>query len=386
MRRLAFLVAAPLLLGAAPPTLGGQLAQAQREAKAAAARATKLEQAAAGAADEVERLRRERLAAAAAIAAAEAEIDAATAALAKARAALALQQARLAAARAPVAALLAGIVSIGREPPLLALADGGSIDELVRVRALLDSTMPVIQQRSTALRAEVAAGRRLAAAATTARSALSGSRQRLLQRQQTFAALERRAAARSERLSGAAIGEGDRFLAADDQAGLLGTEAGSQRAALANARRIAALGLSVPRPFAAEPGNAARPLAYSLPSSATVIDGLGSVSPAGVRARGLRLATGRGAALTAPAAGTIMFAGPFREHDGVIIIDHGGGWTSLLLAAATPLKRGARVARGELLGTALGPITVELRERGRPRSAALIAGSSAALSNGTQPR
>lgn len=389
MRRIAFLVMAPLLLSAAPPprsTLGSAVAAAQAEAKQAQARAARLERAAAGAAGTRARLRGERIAAAAGIAAAEADIDAATAVLAKARAALALQQARLARERAPVAALLAGIVSIGREPPLLALADGASVDELVRVRALLDTTMPVIQRRSAALQAEVEAGRRLTVAAASARAALTVSRQRLAERQQRFAALERRAATRGQRLTGAALGEEDRFLAADDQAGLLAAEAVSQGAALANARRVAALGLSPARPFRAEPGGIARPLDYSLPSAAAVIDGLGSISPAGVRARGLRLATPRGAALIAPAAGTIMFAGPYREHDGVIIIDHGGGWTSLLLGAATRLKRGARIARGERFGSALGPVTVELREKGQPRSPALIAGSSAALSNGAQPR
>ena len=389
MRRVAFLLAAPLLLSAAPPprpTLGSALAEAQGEAKAAQARAAKLEQAAAGVSDEQSRLRAQRLAAAAGIDAAEAEIDAATASLARARAALALQQARLAKERAPVAALIAGIVSIGREPPLLALADGGSVEELVRVRALLDTTMPLIQRRSAALAAEVEAGRRLTVAAVSARAALTASRQHLAERQLHFAALERQAGLRGQRFAGAALGEEDRFLAADDQVGLLGDEATNQGAALANARRVAALGLSPARPFAAEAGGVFRGLAYSLPASADVIDGLGSVSPAGVRSRGLRLATPRGAELIAPADGTIAFAGPYREHDGVIIIDHGGGWTSLLLGAATPLARGARVSRGDRLGSALGPVTVELRERGQPRSPALIAGSSQSLSNGARSR
>ena len=232
----------------------------------------------------------------------------------------------------------------------------------------------------------VEAGRRLTAVAATARAALTASRQHRAERQQRFAALERQAALRGQQLAGAALGEEDRFLAADDQVGLLGDEATNRGAALANARRVAALGLSPARPFVAEPGGVSRGLAYSLPASADVIDGLGSVSPAGVRSRGLRLATLRGAPLIAPADGTIAFAGPYREHDGVIIIDHGGGWTSLLLGAATPLARGARVARGQPLGKALGPVTVELREKGQPRSPALIAGSSQSLSNAARSR
>ena len=58
-----------------------------------------------------------------------------------------------------------------------------------------------------------------------------------------------------------------------------------------------------------------------------------------------------------PADGTIVFAGPFRGHDGVVIIDHGGGWMSLLSGVATPIgARATGSARGEPLGRALGPI------------------------------
>ena len=377
MRRFALLLIVPLLLGAAPPpTLGSALAGARAEAKAAEARAARLEQAAAGASDEQSRLRAQRLAAAAAIDAAEANIDAATAALARARAALTLQQARLAQQRAPVAALLAGVISVGREPPLLALVGGRSVEEMVRVRALLDATMPLIKRRSAALAAEVEAGRRLAAAAAAARADLTASRQSLAQRQQRFAALETAAAARSQRFSGAALGEEDRVLASGEQVAFLGGAAAAQRAALANARRVAALGLSLPRPIAPDSRADTAPLAYQLPSAAPVSGGLGAVSPAGVRARGLVLATSRRVPLTVPADGTIVFAGPYREHDGVIIIDHGHGWTSLLLNAATARKRGDRVARGDPLGPALGPVTLELRQHGTPRSPALIAGSS----------
>ena len=55
---------------------------------------------------------------------------------------------------------------------------------------------------------------------------------------------------------------------------------------------------------------------------------------------GLTLATARGAPVTVPASGTIRFSGPFRSYDAVVIIDHGGGWMSLLLNVASPLQAG----------------------------------------------
>ena len=126
--------------------------------------------------------------------------------------------------------------------------------------------------------------------------------------------------------------------------------------------------------------------AYSLPVAATLSDGIGSVSPAGIVSRGLKFDTPRGAAVIAPADGKILFAAPYRGQDGLVIIGHGGGWTSLLLGVASDKPKGSEVRRGELLGRALGPVGVELRRNGQPVSPALIAASSVPLSNGSENR
>jgi septal ring factor EnvC (AmiA/AmiB activator) len=78
----------------------------------------------------------------------------------------------------------------------------------------------------------------------------------------------------------------------------------------------------------------------------------------------------------------VRFAGPFREYDGVVIIDHGGGWMTLIVNAASSVARGSKVAAGQPLGRALGPIQVELSHSGQHRSPALIAGSSERMSKG----
>ena len=53
----------------------------------------------------------------------------------------------------------------------------------------------------------------------------------------------------------------------------------------------------------------------------------------------------------------VRFAGPFRDYDGVLIIDHGGGWMSLIVNVATTLAgRATRSASGDPIGRALGPI------------------------------
>jgi septal ring factor EnvC (AmiA/AmiB activator) len=202
------IAAGPLLLAAASAPVAtdaepvdSTLAKARSEAQMAEADMRRLELAAAKARDETAKLAAERQAAAAAIAASEARISAADAELRLAKALVAQRAERLANRQAPLAALLAGIVSMGRRPPLLSIAGDSSLTEFVRVRALLDTTLPVIRARSAALSAELAESRRLQASASAARGRLAGARKELDARQQRFAALEAKAAERAVKLA-----------------------------------------------------------------------------------------------------------------------------------------------------------------------------------------
>ena len=394
MRRLPLilLATAPILLAAsaavpqAGPSADTVLAQAQADARVAASRLQQLERQAAKAQSEAERLKAEQAAAAAAIEETEARIGEADARLRLARARTALAEQRLARRRAPLAAMLAGLVTMGRQPPLLALANQGSVDELIRIKALLDATTPVIERRSAALKGELAERRQLAATANAARAALVKGRRDLAERQQRFAALETQAAERASRLSGEALGAGDRVLASGETLSTAGSEAAARQGALRMAAEVAALGLAPGRPMRGDSALPPADLAYSIPVAATLVDGLGTVSRAGIVSRGLKFDAPRGTAVIAPADGTILFAAPFRGQDGLVIIDHGKGWTSLLLGVATDKPKGTKVRRGESLGRALGPVGVELRRNGQPISPALIAASSVPLSNGGDNR
>ena len=394
MKRLALLLAAaaPALASASVPiepvreTIGEALARTAAEARAAEARVTTLTAREQAASNEAARLHAERQRAAADIALSEAQIAGADIALAAARIAVVQREAHLARQRAPLAGLLAGLATMGRRPPLLAIADGASIAQLVRVRALIDGTMPLIAERSRKLQAELGEGRRLAAKAEDARQALASARAELVTKQTRFAALEAKANARAAELRASAAGAEDQWLAGGESLLDLRGEAAAAAEARRSARALAATPLAPPRPFAPDSRRSPAPLAYALPTRAPVIEGLGSVSPAGVRSRGIRFATPRGSAIAAPAAGTVLFANAFREHDGVIVIDHGRRWTSVLVNVAPVVRRGEQVAAGAPLGRALGDVQLELREGAEPRSAALIAGSSGLLSNDRRTR
>lgn len=395
MRRLPLLLllVAPGLLaaGSAPSvtereTVEQALARTGAEARDAEKRVAELEARERSATDEAARLAAERQRAAADIALAEARFADADARLSQARAAVVLGEQRLARRRAPLAALLAGLATMGRRPPILSLADGATVSEVVRVRALVDTTMPLIARRSASLQADLSQGRALAEAAATARGEVAKLRAELEGKQRRFAGLEARALDRADVLRRSAFGEQDRVMAGGEDLLDLKGQAQAAAAARVQARALAVMPLAPPRPFPADGKPSPSPIAYRLPTSAPVIEGLGAVGATGIRSRGIRFATPRGAAIAAPAAGTILFAGAFRGHDGIIVIDHARGWTSLLIAVAPQVRRGDRVEPGAPLGRALGDISLELREKGVPRSAALIAGSSLLLSNGGKTR
>lgn len=387
MRALTALILCPLLAASALAQPGGeslddQLKRAHAEQAAADAETAKLEKRASEARDAAERLRAEQAAAAQAIAAAEARITAADAQVRLAAAYVAAHRQRLAQEQRPISSLLVGLAVMARRPPLLALADEGSTDELVKVRILLDATLPVIRARTGRLSAQLADGERLQQAAADARAEMLASRQDLVARRQQFAALERRALEQALAAGSQALSAGDVAIAAgEDVERLRGAEAGT-RSAAALAAQLAAEGPAPPRPFPAEGASPRPPFAYDLPAAAPVTEGLASVNASGIRSRGLTLATRRGWPLTVPADGVVRFSGPFRDHDGVLIIDHGKGWMSLIVNVSSDLRPGARVRLGEPLGRALGPIQVELSQNGRRISPALIAGSSRSLSKG----
>ena len=358
-----------------------ELRQARTEQAAAEAEVAKLDQAALQARDEASRLRAQQDAAAQAIEAAEARITASDVQLRLAAAYVAAHRQQLAREHRPIASLLAGLATMAERPPLLALADRGGTDELVKVRILLDATLRVIRRKTARLSSELAAGQQLEQRALSAKTELVQGRKDLAARRQQFAALESRAISRSLASGGRALGAGDVAIAAGEDVERLRASEASSRDALRLAGQLAALEPAPPRPAGPE-GGAVRlvPFAYVLPANARVTDGLGAVNDSGVQSRGLTLATPRGAPLAAPAAGTVRFSGPYEDYDGILIIDHGGGWMSLIVNVASTLRPGSRVQLGDPVGRALGPIGVELSQNGRRISPALIAGSSATLS------
>lgn len=355
------------------------LARALADAKAAARRSATLERQADSAVAEADKARAEARVVAARVQQAEAEIAAAEARVKIIATLQRAQRARLAARQQPLARLTAALQSMARRPTMLALVQPGSIDDLVRVRAVLATTLPRVEAETAALRKDIARSRDLARQANRAAALQREGRQQLAYRRAELARLEARARNRSRELASTSRLEEERALGLSERARDLDSLVGDLEASATLRQQLAALEgpvLRPPRPQASEvienapaPASNARP-AYRLPAAGAIVTGFGEVAATGVRSRGLTLATRPGAQLIAPADGRIAFAGAYRGFGQIVIIEHVGGWTSLITGLArTKLKVGERIAQGDPLGRAADNrprITVELRRNGRP--------------------
>ncbi len=355
------------------------LARALTDARAAARRSDTLERQALSATQEADKARAQARVLASRVQEAEADIAAAEARVKIIATLQRAQKARLVKRQQPLARLTAALQSMARRPTMLALVQPGSIDDMVRVRAVLATTIPRVEAETAVLRKDIARSRDLARQAQRAALLQREGRKELALRRSALARLEARSRTRSRDLASTSRLEEERALGLSERARDLNALVGTIEASGNLRQQLAALDgpvLRPPRPQASQvvendplPSRAARP-AYRLPTPGAIVAGFGEVSATGVRSRGLTLAPRPGAQLIAPADGRIGFAGPYRGFGQIVIIEHVGGWTSLITGLArTNLKVGERIAQGDPIGRAaeIRPrITVELRRGGRP--------------------
>ena len=357
------------------------VAEAQNEGSAARQRAERLEAEAAQATEAAERTAREAAGAAARIQQAEAAIAAD-----QARIGLIEQQrmqlrARLAEKQRPLVRLTASLQRMARRPPVLSMLRPGSLRDAMYLRAILATMLPQVEQRTAGLRAEIARAKALQEQARLALKQLQAGENDWRQRRLSLAALETRQRLASRTVSGIADREAERALALaertrdlDGLAEDLG-KAGALRAELAElpgpvlrpAQPLAAQVVAAQPTASAAP---AGPAAYDLPVTGRLLAGFGE-SPQGLpRSRGIVLAVRQGAQAVAPAPGRVAFAGPYRGYGSIIIIEHDGGWTSLITGLAQlDIRVGDKLVRGSPLGiTGAGRpvLTLELRRNGVP--------------------
>ena len=381
--KLALLLASALMLGAAPvPSVADQRARlrtANTEAAAADARSDALERQAAGERDEARRAAGREAAVVARIVAAEAEIAAAAARVAITDRQLAAQHARLTATQAPILRLVAAVQSLARRPAAVAVVQPGSTADIVHVRAVLGTLLPMVQARTAAVRSAVEQTRALRRNADLAARSLSQGRARLQGERLALVRMEGEHRLRGRNLDRSALVESDRAIALGERARSLADQMATTESAADIRDALADLPGPLPRPGAGEAAARFVVPPYRLPVRGRVVEGLGEVASTGVRSRGLMLATAPGAVVVAPAGGRILFARRFRDYGAVVIIDHGGDWSSAITGLdAADVRVGDRVAAGRPIGRAVmgddPRVGVELRRRGMPIDLAQLLG------------
>lgn len=372
-----------------PEEARAQLEQASRAQARAQARAERFAAEADQATQAADKTAREAAALAARIQSAEAQIAAAQASYSLAQQGRARLARSLANRREPLVRLTAALQTTARRPLTLSALQPGSLKELVYVRAVLDSAVPQIRARTATLRSDLEEGRTLERRARRALTTLRESERDLRVRRQELAALETRQRIASREARAVAAREDERALAlAEDARDLDGLISKLDDNAKLR-RELAALpgpllrpdDLSAQTPLAEAPPQAespveppvqtaAAPADFQLPVQGRTVTGFGETRNSGLRSKGLVLSPAAGAQVIVPASGRVAFSGPYEGFGQVVIIEHDGGWTSVVtgLARAT-VAVGERVIGGGPLGVAGDEnelIGVELRRSGEP--------------------
>ena len=369
----AALAAMVALAAEAAPDPRSELARSRAAAEAARDRSIQLSAQARSAGDAADRARLAQAAAAAQVQAAEADIAAAEARIAVIEARLRAQQQQLAARQQPVVRLLAAVQTMARRPAAAALAQPGSIRDLVHLRAMLGTVTPEVQRQTTELRAELDRRQRLRAGAARALAERADGKRRATILHRELARLVTEQRQRSQSLAGAARMEAERATTIAASSRGLSDLVGSLDRDARQRDRLASLPGPLPRPSRLDVGlpndlSAAEnmTLSYRLPVVGRIVRGYGEPLPSGMRAQGITISARPGALIVAPAAGRTTFAGLFRGYGVIAILDHGGGYTSLLTGlAATRLRVGDTLAQGSPVGSAgSAAIAVELRKDG----------------------
>lgn len=360
-----------------PAEIRRELAQAQAQATRARTRAEQLENSAATATAAADKSARESAALAARIQQAEADIAAQEARIRLIERQHADLRARLAQRQRPLVELTGALQRLSRRPPVVGLLRPGSVRETVHTRALLQSMLPVVQRRTAALRADMNQARALQDQARAAALRLAAEVRDLAAQRLALGAMAARQRLAARDASGNAEREQERALALAEKARDLGALIEDLEQAAALREKLALLPGPVMRPD--HPGDAPTPLAvapspapgglpgFALPVAGRLVSGFGDALH-GAPTRGITLQPRAEALVVAPAAGRVAFADSYAGFGRIVILDHPGGWTSLVTGLSSlNVQVGDMLVAGAPLGQAGAGhplITLELRKDG----------------------
>lgn len=263
-----------------------------------------------------------------------------------------------------LAAVLASLARLSRQPPVTMVTGPNAALDLARSSILLTAIVPGLEARGRAAVAELQSVRVLRERIGTEEGELGHAlRQYEIERIRLAALLEQRTrdAAQAQTAQ------------QDERAriGRLAAEAEDLRELLGRLEAAPpASGEGPPegtRPFAEARGR------LPLPARGKVIRTWGEMDPLGLPARGLTLEIVAAAQVVAPYDGRIVFADAFRSYGQLLILDHGGGYHTLVAGLSRIdgqvgqwLLAGEPVGQASLGENGKSTLYVELRRNGEP--------------------
>ncbi len=276
--------------------------------------------------------------------------------------------------RAVIVEILAALQRVGRRPPPALLVRPEDALQALRTAITLGAVVPEMRAEAEAIAGDLADLVRVRQSIVAERSTLAGDLERLAPeqlrlnmlidaRQNTQTAAEQALAGEQQR----AVDLARRVDNLKDLIAKLEQNLDSAtRAARASERSIEKDATQPQLGALGDPGRLAPAVAFAatrgqlhLPVNGVAIRGFGSVDGAGGTQKGLSIATHKGAQITAPCDGWVVYAGPFRSYGQLLILNAGGGYHVLLAGMERiSVDLGQFVLTGEPVAVMGGPAQV----------------------------
>jgi murein hydrolase activator len=276
--------------------------------------------------------------------------------------------------RAVIIEILAALQRVGRRPPPALLVRPEDALRALRTAITLGAVVPDMRAEAEALAGDLADLARVRQDIVAQRSVLAGDLDHLGQEQLRLNMLidaRQKSEATAER---ALTGEQQRTVdlahrvdnLKDLIAKLEQNLDPATRAARAAAHSIEQDATQPQLAALGDPGRLAPAVAFAatrgqlhLPVNGVPIRGFGAPDGAGGTQKGLSIATRRGAQITAPCDGWVVYAGPFRSYGQLLILNAGGGYHVLLAGMERiSVDLGQFVLTGEPVAVMGGPAQV----------------------------
>ena len=284
------------------------------------------------------------------------------------------KEARLEGRRDELLELLSALERLSKRPAALALLQPKEALTTARIASLMGTIVPDINAKAGTLRADLAGLADIQRELSNERFSLKNTLERLTDNQLKIGSLVRKRQSEARRADTDA-----RQIAQDLQE--IAAEAAGLKELIEQLARAAAKraqsGALTARPDKRKPaiGFRSRPMAelkgsLPFPVVGSVIGRFGAKEVVG-EARGIKIKARPGAQVVAPYDGKIVFAGPFRDYGQLLIIEHGGGYHSLMAGFGELYGSvGQWVLTGEPVGAMapakrLAPLYLEMRRSGR---------------------